>query len=432
MYRRGLQRRPRLFLFSLLVTVLFLSSLEFTCRVLEQATGPRAALRTTAGPLREPDRVSAPMPADPDLGWRLQPGFRGQSTGVLVQHNALGLRSPETTLARPPGTVRILLLGDSTIYGHGVPAGATLRSQLEKLLAPRMQGRAVQVINAGVPGFSSEQSLRLLQTLGVQLSPDFVVIASLFCDAEIAPRTDRELLAATRQTLEHRPGTPAPNAKTVQPHTVDSSRWGKADRAPWAVWMARRLVEHSALARTGYRLAMALDPRGNAVAPWVHSPGGMSLSAGVPRVPLADYRHNLEEMVRVTRQMGAVPVLLLLAPRAYLEAPNPEDSSEAGLEENAGPASRRDARAETRAGDPVASYRRVMREVAREQAVSLVDMEPVLRDLLRSRRVPSLEALFMDEVHPTPAGHLAMARALADILVQATPASASDTRFPAR
>lgn len=89
---------------------------------------------------------------DFELGKRLVPGFRGENFGQPLSVNSFGMRDGETTLARRPGTKRILALGDSWTFGAGVPPEDVWPEQLERLLG----GPAtIDVLNTGVSGYET-------------------------------------------------------------------------------------------------------------------------------------------------------------------------------------------------------------------------------------------------------------------------------------
>src|SRR5271154_5995152 len=53
---------------------------------------------------------------DPDVGWKLKPGASGWQASegrALIEVNRDGFRGPEYSLAKPPDTLRIAVLGDS-------------------------------------------------------------------------------------------------------------------------------------------------------------------------------------------------------------------------------------------------------------------------------------------------------------------------------
>lgn len=122
---------------------------------------------------------------DPQTGWSLQPGARGRwfnpqmEYDVAVTINSDGLRDVErTTLEKPPGVTRILLLGDSYVEGLRVPLEQTFGKVLEaQLNADAPVGQRVEVIPAGVSGWGADQELLWLREHGAAYQPDLVLLA---------------------------------------------------------------------------------------------------------------------------------------------------------------------------------------------------------------------------------------------------------------
>jgi len=54
--------------------------------------------------------------------------------GVDVHTDSLGFRDSERTLAKPANTTRIVMLGDSIVFGWGCPQNETMAARLEKSL----------------------------------------------------------------------------------------------------------------------------------------------------------------------------------------------------------------------------------------------------------------------------------------------------------
>lgn len=92
---------------------------------------------------------------------------------------ALGLRSPEIA-SRRPNEFRILSLGESTTFGGGVPADraytAILAVNLQEVENAAGGQRHFSAINAGIPAYSSFQSMEYLKRRGLDLKPDLLVI----------------------------------------------------------------------------------------------------------------------------------------------------------------------------------------------------------------------------------------------------------------
>ncbi|MGH0030882.1 MAG: SGNH/GDSL hydrolase family protein [Myxococcota bacterium] len=133
---------------------------------------------------------------DPRLRYELVPGASGRFWGTEVRINAHGFRGPE--LAADGAGPRVLVLGDSIAFGNGVAEDDVVSSQLARLLAER--GRAAEVVNLGVGGFDTLQEAALLETRGLALAPDAIVL--VYCLNDIAVVSTNleyiEALLATR------------------------------------------------------------------------------------------------------------------------------------------------------------------------------------------------------------------------------------------
>ncbi len=91
--------------------------------------------------------------------------------------NSLGMRMREVEREKPVGRFRIACLGDSVTFGWGVEEAASFPRRLETLLRERFPDRDVEVLNFGVPGFSSEQAKRFMASRLNEFSPDWVLLA---------------------------------------------------------------------------------------------------------------------------------------------------------------------------------------------------------------------------------------------------------------
>jgi lysophospholipase L1-like esterase len=108
------------------------------------------------------------------LGYALTPNyisFDGQT-----HHNAYGFRGKPFTIKKPKGTYRIVALGGSTTYTQRVKDDTkTFPFLLETILNKKYHYEHVEVINAGVPGYESFQTLINLQFKVLELEPDLVI-----------------------------------------------------------------------------------------------------------------------------------------------------------------------------------------------------------------------------------------------------------------
>jgi lysophospholipase L1-like esterase len=110
----------------------------------------------------------------PTLGWVNKPDYQGRQTlagvcDVAIAINSKGLRDREYAYERTPGRERILVLGDSFTFGHGVEESQTYAAVLEDLLG------GAEVLNSGVVGTGHDQQLLWLEEEGFKYKPDRVI-----------------------------------------------------------------------------------------------------------------------------------------------------------------------------------------------------------------------------------------------------------------
>ena len=142
-----------------------------------------AALGLAEGALRLAGRKPYPVNQeqfrfwehDPVLGWRHRAGQSGIFAKdplfrVRVRINKRGLRDREYPEAKPPGKQRILVLGDSFAWGFGVEEADRFDEVMER------SDSRLEVISAGVSGYSTDQELLWFEREGVKYRADLVVL----------------------------------------------------------------------------------------------------------------------------------------------------------------------------------------------------------------------------------------------------------------
>lgn len=125
------------------------------------------------------------MPADPLLTWRL-----AKSIGVTSVRNLLYLTTPDgfapngiaranevVPLAKDPNAFRVIILGGSSVFGEFVETpDQNLGTVLEGELKQRYPGIKIQLINAGVPGYTSAQEYLYIESELIKYQPDLIII----------------------------------------------------------------------------------------------------------------------------------------------------------------------------------------------------------------------------------------------------------------
>lgn len=169
---------------------------------------------------------------------------------------------------KPPEEWRLVTVGDSSVWGDGVPTAGVFSSVAAQALSSQT-GRPVRALIAAQPGHTTARSLSVLRSVGPQLDPDVVLIGNLWSD------------------LFHR-ASPA----FVEPPGA---------QAPWALY------------RLSLRLLAPLLPQGTVG--WIDPDRGTGMPAAgaSPQTSLDDYRANLGALADQARALGATPAFLLLA-----------------------------------------------------------------------------------------------------------------------
>jgi hypothetical protein len=156
---------------------------DFLQKLLLLAGSCAVALLTAEATLRISGKIfpASLFVADPDLGWSLRPGAEGWSLGeakIYVKINAHGMRDRDHSIAKPPGTLRIAVLGDSYAEALGVESHEAFWAELERQAARCRRGDAlVEVLNFGVSGFGTGQQLIQLRRRVWRFDPDIVLLA---------------------------------------------------------------------------------------------------------------------------------------------------------------------------------------------------------------------------------------------------------------
>ena len=307
-----------------------------------------------------PDVLNMPeYVRDRRLFWRLKPG--GSEIGIAEPGHtgASGFRGPAVLKPRRPGSVRVACLGDSTTYGVGLPLEQTYVAHLGRALEYALQ-RPLEMVNAGCPGYSSYQGLRLLESDVLPLEPDVVTLLfGAWNDFTPAIGGDDE----------------AKGARWRLPAATDRVVAGVRDTR---LFMALA-HGHEVL------LGSASDPRFGQRTLDEYLKG---FAAGRPpegeRVSPEKFAANLRRMVVLVRARGMTPVLVTppLAQESQREHP------------------------------VFALYRDAVREVATRDGLPLV---PASEDL--AAREKSGQTVFMDPIHPNSNGHEIIAALAAQTII---------------
>lgn len=122
----------------------------------------------------------------PLLPYKLRAGYRGPYLGQEVEIDGAGWRIMRpATESRPPGETErvILLVGDSIVFGHGLPSDATLGAQLQNALWARDLRYDVRSI--GAAGYGSWNEYAAVEEYLRGGSADLVVLIYVSNDVSL-------------------------------------------------------------------------------------------------------------------------------------------------------------------------------------------------------------------------------------------------------
>jgi len=173
-------------------------------------------------------------------GWEMVPGVH-YTYDRLVNVNQLGLRGPELA-ERQPGERRVLILGDSFVYGQGAGEDETIPAELERALAARCD-HPVTAVNGGHRAYSTHQELALLRELGPRIQPDDVLVLYFWNDS-----------------IEHDLKAQAARLRRKGPLAFDVGE--PMEGWPRASWHAVQLARRSALVMWLYDVVRGADRAG--------------------------------------------------------------------------------------------------------------------------------------------------------------------------
>jgi lysophospholipase L1-like esterase len=216
-----------------------------------------------------------PHTADPFLAWRNQANLR-QEPYLTTSH---GIYSPhEIAYARDGKRYRLLILGDSSTAGLGIDKQSDTWPQVLQ----RLLGDTTKVVNAAVIGYSTEQARAALLREYYKYKPDGVLFYLGNNDGFGSSVPDRRLLDVTQAGKSF--------AARVENWLVDH----------WATYVFLK-----AAAKYVNQVAFDTDLGDEALK--------------LPRVPLDQFRENIEAMVRWAEGTGTD--IYMLIPPVPLEYP---------------------------------------------------------------------------------------------------------------
>jgi len=269
------------------------------------------------------------------------------SSSGPIRVNSLGFRGPEIEPRKPAGRIRLAFLGGSTTFcAEASSEDATWPAQVVAALERAHPARTFDLVNGGTAGYTTTQSLRSLRMRVAPLEPDAIVIYH------------------------------ATNDLTHDSRTYAAERGIRQLGEPRETWLERRWLTGSLLAKNLRFL--------------VRNEAGADELSFDPREVSPRFQERLSALVEGAREVAPVVVVVTFSHRARREQTLEERRTAASSSRYYMPFL--DA-AQILAG--FEEYNRVIREVARETGVVLIEGEET---------IPGDEVHFVDSVHFTDRG----------------------------
>ena len=112
------------------------------------------------------------------------PNFAGEGKLEGVKTNNYGFRGEELAISND--TFVVAALGGSTTWGPQVSnSSMTYPAQLERMLENQNPNQDFEVINAGVPGYTTAESIGNLQYRALEHDPDMVLLYNAYNDLKV-------------------------------------------------------------------------------------------------------------------------------------------------------------------------------------------------------------------------------------------------------
>jgi hypothetical protein len=132
---------------------------------------------------------------DPDLGWSYLPNlstvqrFGSAGRPVAIYTDAMGNRVADPAFQLNPEAPTVVLAGCSYTFGHGLPYEETFAGRLAST-----EGFPFQVINLGVQGYGTDQSLLSLERVLPKVNAKVVIYTFLLDHVKRNDNADRRFI----------------------------------------------------------------------------------------------------------------------------------------------------------------------------------------------------------------------------------------------
>ena len=291
--------------------------------------------------------------------YQLKKSHSGRYLGQEVVTNALGHRDEPVAVTKPAGVRRVLVLGDSVSFGHGVAVADTWPEKLEDMLNTPGAAGQFEVVNTAAPGNTAYQELWDLER-SLSLSPDAVVVQFALNDV-VEPYRFLKRLGGSGIDYHGIPDISYGQFLLI--HTSVLAR--SLIMAPSADDGAQRAAAHARAERFADQRLVDTPTDPHIVAAWT------------------EYKSWLRRIAQLCQE-HQLPLILVASPMDFQLLQPPAK----------------------------AAPQRTLAEISGELGITYVDLLPTLRAAAGSDPEGFARGHFLDHTHYHPPGHALVARAV--------------------
>jgi lysophospholipase L1-like esterase len=346
--------------------VLILTFAELVLRVLNVEEIKKPDNRPVAGWIRIPEEVWTEYHSE--LGWFHQKNRhavlkKGRTLEVELTTNNWGFRGlRDYEMRRPEHTKRVMVLGDSFVFGWGVRDQEVLTAQMES------QVQNLEALNLGVAGYGIDQIYISFQKLGLEFRPDYVFIGIYQEDFWRATRAFTDAgyakpyfsVTDSEQLVLH-------NVPVPEPKQMRVGQFPQVVHRPWV----ERALWQSALYRVTKKMLARLGKDIGIIDPSLDDEWFLG-------------RAILHELIAEIHSIDAEPVILIVPPKEWFKNTKPT------------------------------SLQKSLKRFAEREHVPLIDLTPVFAEAASQTELT--DYYIKDEWHWTVKGHELVANLLLSYL----------------
>lgn len=300
-----------------------------------------------------------------DIEFEYKPDTRNPWSPIEETINSQGFRGRQLSVEKEKGTYRIITVGDSCTFGVEVLVEQTFTYLLEQALKKHYPEKKIEVMNAGIVGTNIYQHGLLLKRRLMKFAPDLLIFYSAYRSGYMlqVPKKNQTAPLVRKKTGEE-----------IEPKKTSS---------------VQKVLRKSAL----YRTIRKQIKGGSEMAPLIQiSPK----SLGFIKSESPEWiQETLQKDVEAILQTVGQKIELIFVGQISREGVKSMIAQKKGLDD----------------ADPHVNYDWDGRRVIEKLGLRYVDLFPSYETYKNS------DDLFLDEIHPSIAGHQMIAQAIFDRII---------------